>query len=48
MKYEHITLPSSGERITISGPIKLFHEAIKVISPKVPMAGLSSGTTMRQ
>ena len=38
----------SGERITISGPIKLFHEAIKVISPSVPMAGLSSGTTMRQ
>ena len=38
----------SGERMTISGPIKLFHEAMKVMRPSVPIAGLSRGTTMRQ
>ena len=38
----------SGERITISGPMKLFHEAMKVINPSVPSAGLSRGSTMRQ
>jgi len=38
----------SALRITIKGPMKLFHEAMKVISPSVPSAGLSSGSTMRQ
>ena len=38
----------SGVRITTSGPMKLFHEAMKVMSPSVPNAGPSSGTTTRQ
>ncbi len=38
----------SGLRITISGPMKLFQLAMKVISPSVPSAGFSSGSTMRQ
>ena len=35
-------------RITTSGPMKLFHEPMKVISPSVPNAGSVSGSTMRQ
>ena len=37
----------SGDRITIKGPIKLFQDAIKVTKPKVPIAGLSRGSTIR-
>ena len=37
----------SGERMTTSGPMKLFQDEMKVISPSVPSAGLSSGSTMR-
>ena len=37
----------SGERITISGPMKLFQDAIKAISPNVPNAGPKRGTTTR-
>ena len=37
----------SGERMTTKGPMKLFHEAMKVMSPRVPSAGCNKGSTMR-
>ena len=36
------------DRITTSGPRKLFHDAMKLISPSVPSAGVVSGSTMFQ
>ena len=35
----------SGDRITTSGPMKLFHDAMNAIKPSVPKAGPSSGAT---
>jgi len=45
---DHGTVYISMSRMTISGPMKLFQLAMKVMSPSVPSAGLSSGNTMRQ